>query len=191
VSVSNINDAPHSREIKLPLFEEDMPQAWFNQAEAYFRLNNVQDRTFWFYYVSWALSPPQKKLVRDILSIPTPPINAYTLLKDRLMQLYEQGEKDRCRKFLATHPLGGRRPSELAADLMALCPQRDVDGDIIKYMFLFRLPPTMQAMLGEDNTSSLTELGARADALLDAEAAREGTVAAAVEESTRRPPLLP
>ena len=52
VSISNINDAPsYQREIKLPPFEEDMPQAWFNQAEAYFHLNNVQDRTFWFYYV--------------------------------------------------------------------------------------------------------------------------------------------
>jgi hypothetical protein len=76
-SISNINDAPPAREIKLPLFEEDMPQAWFNQAEVFFRLNNVQDRTFWFYYVQWALSPAQKKLVPDILSIPTPPINAY------------------------------------------------------------------------------------------------------------------
>ncbi len=76
VSVSNINDAPPAREIKLPPFEEDMPQAWFNQAEAYFRLNNMQDHTYWFYYPSCALSPPQKKLVRDILNIPTPPINA-------------------------------------------------------------------------------------------------------------------
>ena len=118
-SVSNINDASPAREIKLPPFEEDMPQAWFSQVEAYFRLNNMQDRTFWFYYVSWALSQQQKKLVRDILSVPMLPINAYNLLKDRLLQLYEQGEKDRCRKFLATQPLGGRWPWELAADLMA------------------------------------------------------------------------
>jgi hypothetical protein len=183
-SVSTINDAPPAREIKLPPFEEDMPQAWFNQAEAYFRLHNVQDCTFWFYYVQCALSPPQKKLVWDILSIPNPSIYAYNLLKDRLLQLYEQGEKDRCRKFLATPPLSSRRPSELAADLLALCPQWDAEGDIIKYMFLFRLPHTMQALLGKDNTSTLQELAARADTLQDAEGAREGTVAAVVEELT-------
>jgi hypothetical protein len=56
--------------------------------------------------------------------------------------------------------------------------------NIIKYMFLFRLPPTMQALLGEDNTSTLQELAARGDALQDAEAARENTVASAVKEST-------
>ena len=77
---------PH-REVKLPPFEEDMPQAWFNQAEAYFRLNNVHDHTFWFYYVQWALLPQQKKLVRDLLSMPTPPATAYDQLKEQLLQL--------------------------------------------------------------------------------------------------------
>jgi hypothetical protein len=72
-------------------------------------------------------------------------------------------------------PIGGRRPSELAANLLGLCPQRDAEGDIIKYLFLFRLPPT--------NTSTLQELAARADTLQDAEAARENTVASAVKES--------
>ena len=38
-----------------------MPQAWYNQAEAYFRLHGVTDRMFWFYYVQWALTPVQKK----------------------------------------------------------------------------------------------------------------------------------
>ena len=160
-----------------------MPQAWFNQAEAYFRLNNVHDRTFWFYYVQWVLTAQQKKLVRDLLSIPTLPTNAYNQLKERLLQLYKTGEKDRCRKYLAMPPLGGRRPSELVADLMVLCPRSDVEGGTIKYMFLFRLPPTMQALLGEDNTPTLTELAARADALLDGEVARDHNIGA-VEEST-------
>jgi hypothetical protein len=51
-------------------------------------------------------------------------------------------------------------------------------------MFLFRLTPTMQSMLGEDDTSSITDLAARADALMDAEAAKEHAVAAAVEDAT-------
>ena len=39
-------------------------------------------------------------------------------------------------------------------------------------------------MLGEDDTSSITELVARADALMDAEAAKDHAVAAVVEEAT-------
>ena len=57
--------------------------------------------------------------------------------------------------------------------------RRHADGRIIRYMFLFRLPPTMQSMPGEDETSSIANRAARADALMDAEAAKENTVAAA------------
>ena len=60
----------------------------------------------------------------------------------------------------------------------------DVDGKIIRYMFLFCQPPTIQSMLGEDETSSIAHLVARVDALMDAKAAKDNTVAAAVEEST-------
>jgi hypothetical protein len=58
--IGNVAAAP-TRKIKLPPFEEDMPQAWYNQAEAYFRLHGITDRMFWFYYVQWALTPLQKK----------------------------------------------------------------------------------------------------------------------------------
>ena len=50
--IGNVIAAAPTREIKLPPFEEDMPQAWYNQAEAYFRLHGVTDRMFWFYYVN-------------------------------------------------------------------------------------------------------------------------------------------
>jgi hypothetical protein len=60
-----------------------MPQAWYNQAEAYFCLHGVMDQMFWFYYVQWALTLLQKKLARDILSVPNPPLDAYELLKEQ------------------------------------------------------------------------------------------------------------
>ena len=87
-----------------------MPQAWYNQAEAYFCLHGVTDRMFWFYYVQWALTPLQKKLARDILSVPNPPPDAYELLKERLLCLYDKDEKDHCRRLLSMLPLSGRRP---------------------------------------------------------------------------------
>ena len=123
-------------------------------------------------------------LARDILSVPNPPPDVYELLKERLLRLYDKGEKDRCRRLLSMPPLGGRRPSELLAEMLQLCPRDDADGRLIRYMFLFRLPPTVQSMLGEDDTSPIADLAARADALMDAETAKENTVAAAVEEAT-------
>jgi len=182
--IGNVIAAAPTREIKLPPFEEDMPQAWYNQAEAYFCLHGVTDQMFWFYYVQWALTTVQKKLARDLLSIPDPPPNAYELLKERLLRLYNKGEKDRRRRLLSMPPLGGRWPSELLAEMLQPCPRDDVDSKIIRYMFLFWLTPTMQTMLGEDDTSSIPDLAAWADALMDAEAAKEHAVAATVEEAT-------
>jgi len=139
------------------------------------------DWMFWFYYIQWVLTPVQKKLARDILYIPDLPPNAYELLKEQLLCLYDKGEKDRCRRLLSMPPLGGRRPSELMAEMLQLCPRDDVDGKIIRYMFLSRL--TMQSMLGENDTSSIPDLAARADALMDAEAAKDHAIAAAMEEA--------
>jgi hypothetical protein len=123
--ISNIAAVAPARDIKLPPFEDDMPQAWFNQAEAYFRLHQVSDRTFWFDYVQWALSPVQRKMVRDILDLPTPPPDAYDQLKERLLRLYDRGTKDRCRRMFNMPAMGGRRPSELLADMLQLCPRQE------------------------------------------------------------------
>ena len=65
--IGNVIAAAPTREIKLPPFEEDMPQAWYNQAEAFFRLHGVTDRMFWFYYVQWALMPvPSKQVITSV-----------------------------------------------------------------------------------------------------------------------------
>ena len=48
--IGNVIAAAPMREIKLPPFEEDMLRAWYNQAEAYFRLHGITDWMFWFYY---------------------------------------------------------------------------------------------------------------------------------------------
>ena len=55
--IGNVIASAPTREIKLPPFEEDMPQAWYNQAEAYFHLHGDTDRMFWFYYLQRALMP--------------------------------------------------------------------------------------------------------------------------------------
>ncbi len=157
---------PASRkELKLPPFKEENPVAWFKQAEAYFRIHGETDRELWFFYVQWALTPLQEKLVQDIISTDHTPPNAYGLLKERLLQLYEKGERARCRKLVDLPPLGGRRPSEMLAEMSTMCPKGEQNSNLFRYMFYFRLPPRIQELLGEDDQSSVVELAARADTL--------------------------
>ena len=175
--------ATSRKELRLPPFKEECPVAWFKQAEAYFRIHGETDRELWFFYVQWALSPLQEKLVQDIISTEYTPPNAYELLKERLLQLYEKGERSRCRKLLDMPPIGGRRPSELLAEMSTLCPKGEQHSNLFRYMFFFRLPPRIQELLGEDDQSSAVELAARADTLAMNEASKAETVCA-VEEST-------
>ena len=56
------------KELRLPPFKEENPVTWFKQAEAYFRIHSETDRELWFFYVQWALTPLQEKLVQDIIS---------------------------------------------------------------------------------------------------------------------------
>jgi hypothetical protein len=140
--------------------------AWFKSAEVMLNLNGVRDKELWFYYVQWALTSQQKKLVDDIIALdPTPP-DAYNILKGRLLSLYDKGQRDRYMRFRQLPPLGGQRPSELLAEMRALCPRGEEESNMFRYEFFFRLPISIQAHLGEDESSSTAELAARADALV-------------------------
>ena len=63
---------------------------------------------------------------------PEPAPGRNELLKERLLCLYDKGEKDRCRRLLNMLPLGGRRPSELLAKMLQLCLRDNADGKIIR-----------------------------------------------------------
>ena len=174
---------PASRKkLRLPPFKEENPVAWFKQAEAYFRIHGETDRELWFFYVQWALTPLQEKLVQDIISTDYTPPNAYGLLKERLLQLYEKGERARCRKLLDLPPIGGRRPSELLAEMSTMCPKGEQNSNLFRYMFYFYLLPRIQELLGKDDQSSVVELAARADTFTLKEASKAEAVNA-VEES--------
>ncbi len=109
--INNPLAAAPRKDLRLPHFKEACPQAWFNRVEAYFRIHDKTDSELWFYYVLWALSPLQEKLVLEITSLDYPLPNAYGLLKESLLQLYEKGECSLGRKLLELPPIGGLDPS--------------------------------------------------------------------------------
>ena len=147
------------------------------------RLNNVASKELWYHYTTWALTSQQKKLVDDIMAMePTPP-DAYEQLKHRLLGLYVKGERERYAKFRQLPDLGGRRPSEMLADMRVLYPKGEEGSNAFRYEFYFRLPPNIQALLGEDDFSSAVELAARADTLVAAANRSTGAIHAVGEEA--------
>ena len=70
----------------------------------------------------------------------------------------------------------------MLADMRGLYPKGEEGSNAFRYEFYFRLPPNIQALLGEDDFSSAVELAARANTLVAAAGRSTGTVHAVGEE---------
>ena len=74
--------------------------------------------------------------------------------------------------------LGGRKPSELLADMWELCPANQHENIFFAMLFLQRLPRDIRVLLTHEDHGDLCHLGAKADQLV-AFSGRTDTVAAA------------
>ncbi len=71
-------------------------------------------------------------------------------------------------KIAALHkmePLGGRKPSELLASILELCPQGQEASIFFTYLFLERLLAVLPIILGEDDHWNVRALVKKANAL--------------------------
>jgi hypothetical protein len=65
-------------------------------------------------------------------------------------------------KIAALHkmePLGGRKPSELLASMLELCPRGHKTSIFFTNLFLERLPAELRITLGEDGYQNVRALG--------------------------------
>jgi hypothetical protein len=107
--------------------------------------------------------------------------------------------------------LGARRPSQLMAAMLEMCPAGDEKSKIFPALFLQRLPPQLRVLLTKQDPTDLVALAEHADELwshqqqdgiivaVDALVVEDGTVAAvskggvrpaASGSLTRRPPAV-
>jgi hypothetical protein len=61
--------------------------------------------------------------------------------------------------------LGGRKPLELLACMLKLCPQGDKMSSFFTHLFLGRLPPELRVTLWEDDYQNVRALTKKTDAL--------------------------
>ena len=90
----------------------------------------------------------------------------YKALKQRLLEIYTPNPLDLVFKLLHALELGSRQPSQLIEMLLAMLPTGEVDGLILKGIFLSRIPADIRDhMATSATTSSSRQLAAAADAL--------------------------
>ncbi len=142
----------HPSKLTLPAFWISEPAAWFALAEAKFWTSNITSQRVMFDLLIAALPEKNLSQVMDIIKN-IPAINPYEVLKLRLLEAHMLG------------PLGDRKPSQLLASMLSVCPSGMELQPVFQYLFLQRLPQTLRTLLGEQECGDIRALVALADSL--------------------------
>ena len=79
----------------------------------------------------------------------------YTKLKDALLASHQLTDFQRVELLHAMEPLGGRKPSELLADMWELCPTEQHDNIFFAMLFLQCLPRDIRVLLTHEDHRNL------------------------------------
>lgn len=107
-----------------------------------------------------ALSSSVLNCVRDIVKNP-PAADAYTILKDRILQYYAQSESSRLNLLLKDLQLGDKRPSHLLYEMQNLGAGK-MEDSVLRTLWMQRLPINIQQIVSV-STAELKEVALIAD----------------------------
>jgi hypothetical protein len=150
--------------LRLPTFWVDKPASWFITAESQFRLHGINREQNRYDYLVAALSKEAVSLVLDIVENP-PQHHTYTALKERLLESHQLNDYQRVSLLFCMEPLGGRKPSELLAAMLELCPRGHETSIFFTHLFLERLPAELRILLCEDDHQNPRDVAKKADSL--------------------------
>jgi hypothetical protein len=112
-------------------------------------------------------------LVLDVLENPSATA-PYTQLKARLLASHELTDFQRIEKLHQMGDLGDRKPSDLLASMLELCPGGQEANKFFLFLFLQRLPAKLCVLLGDDENADPRDLATKADRLWAMHAHRRG-----------------
>ncbi|KAH7979301.1 hypothetical protein HPB49_008979 [Dermacentor silvarum] len=128
---------------------------WFLQAEANFNDNRITPQQACFAQVQSVLPYEIALEVRDV-STKSPDLNPHGALKSAILQRMFLSERRRLQQIIADEELGDWRPTKLLRHMQSLLGEGAAcfDENILKQLFLQRLPSSVQLLLA--TTSGLT-----------------------------------
>lgn len=164
-----VNEQPKpeiaSASVKLPEFWRSDPAMWFAQAEAQFALANVVRDHTKFYHIVAKVDQSIICHIADLVANP-PENNKYTAVKSRLISRFEVSPQGKLEQLLGASDLGDMRPTHLLAKMQELATGLNVNDELLKMLFLQRMPPNVKGILTISD-GSLTKLAEMADKMLE------------------------
>lgn len=152
--------------LKLPPFWSNSPLAWFNQIEAQFALGRVRSDNNKYNYVISSLSQQVAEEIFDLISS-CPLINKYEYIKTSLIERYSLSLEKRIKKIISEEEFGNRKPSDFYRALMRIVTGDNhvISDDMLKQIWLSRLPPTITVVLIPIKNSDIQTLLKTADSI--------------------------
>lgn len=163
------NDVVNSVSVKLQPFWANSPAVWFIQAEAQFAIAKIKKDVTKYNYVLGALPQNVLETVIDFIQSP-PALNIYDKFKETLIQRHSLSEERRIEKLLSSEQLGDRKPSEFLRALKQLAGSSSgiISDDLIRKLWLRRLPQVINIALIAQETKPEAEVTSLADKIWEA-----------------------
>lgn len=164
-NASELSLATISVSSKLPEFWVDMPRLWFAQFEAVMAPQK-QGEEAKFNMVISKLGRDSIQQVSDLLVTP-PESNKYTVLKERLLQVYEESAERQFQKLVSEMELGAQKPTQLLRRMKDLGRTTQVSDQTLKSLWLSRMPSSVRAVIAVCQDQSLESLATIADKVVE------------------------
>lgn len=153
--------------LTLPTFWTESPDLWITQVEAKFSISRITSPIAKYLHLVAALHPQVALQVADVLNTPVTP-GSYDTLKDAILSRLMPSPEEQLQRFLEPEEMGDRTPSQYLRYLMHLLGTKaaTTDPEIIKQVFLKRLPVSVRFSLAVCSDSPLDTLVKIADRMM-------------------------
>ncbi len=151
--------------IKIPPFWPADPNAWFLHLEAQFRCRGIKDSTTKFYHIVSGLQPEAISLLYDVIQSPSA-ATAYEDLKRVMTQRLGDPTLNDFQRLL--QPADDSAPRRPTCILMETRRILGPDGELLRRLFLRRLPARIRDVVAASDSSDVNALAAMADKIFDA-----------------------
>jgi regulator of replication initiation timing len=151
----------------LPDFDENDAEVWFDLCDAIFKNNKVEDKKKKFSYLLEKLDTKSAKTIRDIILTTDEEIlnSSYTKAKKKLICALGDSQEQKLDKLISGADIPtDAKPSTVLQILQGLAGNLPCQ-DVIKRIWLSKLPKDIQLSLASIQTSSIQDLCTVADSM--------------------------
>lgn len=152
--------------VKLPVFWANKPEVWFGQVEAQFEIAGITQSKTKYNHVISILDTKTADEVADIIRSP-PPTDHYEHLKMELISRMSVSRENKLKRLLGEEDIGDRKPSQLLRHLRSLAGTSVVGDDIIRELWMRRLPENVSAILVAQDDLPLERSASIADKIVE------------------------